>query len=66
LPDRGRAAFVSWRQHCPICRADCTQPRCEHEVSFVAEVAASEVTQAALGFLNSGDAAAVPAASLSA
>jgi ADP-heptose:LPS heptosyltransferase len=40
--------FVSWRQHCPICAADCTRPRCEHEVSFVADVPPEAVAEAAV------------------
>jgi hypothetical protein len=46
--------FASWRQHCPVCGADCTRPRCEHEVSFAADVPAEAVAEAALGFLRDG------------
>ncbi len=43
--------FVSWTTHCPECRRDCTDGRCDHEVSFVAAVPAGPVAAAALGFL---------------
>lgn len=59
--------FASWRQHCPVCGVDCTQPRCQHEASFVAEVSPADVTDAALGFLATRDSAeGVPAPRLSA
>lgn len=38
--------LISWTTRCPVCDRDCTRidvPRCEHEVSFVADVAAAEV-----------------------
>ncbi|HZP88290.1 MAG TPA: glycosyltransferase family 9 protein [Burkholderiales bacterium] len=40
--------FVSWRTHCPMCGRDCTNGRCDHEVSFVAEVPIAAVTGATL------------------
>jgi ADP-heptose:LPS heptosyltransferase len=52
--------FVSWRQHCPFCHADCTQPRCEHEVSFVADVPAEPVSHAALALLGEREHAEAP------
>jgi ADP-heptose:LPS heptosyltransferase len=42
--DRGRhRVHLSWTTKCPVCGRDCTQvgwtaPRCEHDVSFVADV----------------------------
>jgi len=41
---------LSWLTHCPVCGRDSTQPgwkaeRCEHQVSFVAEVAVEDVYQ---------------------
>jgi ADP-heptose:LPS heptosyltransferase len=42
--DRGRhRVHLSWTTQCPVCGRDCTQvgwtaPRCEHDVSFVADV----------------------------
>jgi len=46
---RGRhRAHLSWTTHCPVCGRDSTQvgwtaPRCEHDVSFVADVPADPV-----------------------
>jgi hypothetical protein len=37
---------VSWTTHCPVCGVTCTRqdvPRCEHDVSFVADVLADGV-----------------------
>jgi ADP-heptose:LPS heptosyltransferase len=38
--------LMSWTVRCPVCGRDCTQPdfpRCEHDVSFVADVTPDEV-----------------------
>jgi ADP-heptose:LPS heptosyltransferase len=40
--------LASWRIRCPRCGADCTQDRCDHPVSYVADVPVSEVVAAAL------------------
>jgi hypothetical protein len=40
--------FVSWRLTCPVCGIDCTRGMCEHRASFVADVPAGEVVEAAL------------------
>ena len=40
--------FVSWRLTCPVCGVDCTRGMCEHRASFVADVPAGEVVEAAL------------------
>lgn len=46
---RGRHRVqISWTSHCPVCGRDCTQvgwtsERCEHDVSFVADVSAEAV-----------------------
>ncbi|MCW2654116.1 MAG: putative glycosyl transferase [Mycobacterium sp.] len=38
--------LMSWTTRCPVCDRDCTRldvPRCEHDVSFVADVTPAEV-----------------------
>ncbi len=40
--------LASWRIHCPLCGADCTVDRCDHEASYVADVPVAEVVAAAL------------------
>lgn len=42
---------LSWRLSCPVCGRNCTQNRCDHAVSFVADVSVSEVFDAALDLL---------------
>jgi ADP-heptose:LPS heptosyltransferase len=44
--------FVSWTTHCPVCERDCTDARCDHEVSFVASVPPHAVRHAALEHLS--------------
>ncbi|PPF42720.1 glycosyltransferase family 9 protein [Pseudoclavibacter sp. AY1F1] len=54
---RGRhRALLSWVTACPVCGRDSTQvgwtaPRCEHDVSFVADVAVEEVLAEVLSLL---------------
>jgi ADP-heptose:LPS heptosyltransferase len=45
--ERHRVA-VSWRSECPGCGTDNTRERCEHETSFVADVAVDDVLEPAL------------------
>lgn len=42
---------ASWRTQCPVCGTDCVRDRCEHSVSFVADVPVDEVAEAALDLL---------------
>jgi ADP-heptose:LPS heptosyltransferase len=44
-------AVASWRLACPVCGVDCTRARCEHRVSFVADVPVEEVLAHALELL---------------
>lgn len=44
---------ISWRLHCPVCGLDCTQEKCGHDASFVADVTVEEVTDSALELLHS-------------
>ena len=44
---------TSWQVACPVCGTDCTRRQCEHLVSFVDAVEASEVIQSALQLLKS-------------
>jgi ADP-heptose:LPS heptosyltransferase len=39
---------ASWRLTCPVCGIDCTQGRCVHRASFVADVPTEEVVASAL------------------
>jgi ADP-heptose:LPS heptosyltransferase len=39
---------VAWRVQCPVCARDCVRDRCEHDVSFVADVGVDEVAESAL------------------
>jgi ADP-heptose:LPS heptosyltransferase len=41
-----RRHATSWRIACPVCGVENTSRRCEHDVSFVADVAVDEVLQA--------------------
>jgi ADP-heptose:LPS heptosyltransferase len=51
---RGRhRPLISWRVHCPVCGISSTEPRCEHDDSFVADVAADDVLSAARDLLTS-------------
>lgn len=46
--------LMSWTTRCPVCDRDCTRievPRCEHDVSFVADVRPQEVMDEAADFL---------------
>ena len=48
---------LGWTTHCPVCGVDCTaenpaSARCEHDVSFVAEVPWPEVLSSALDLLH--------------
>jgi ADP-heptose:LPS heptosyltransferase len=62
--DRGRhRPMVSWTIHCPECGLDCTRDLypargggsgCPHSVSFVADIPAVEVADAALDLLQEG------------
>jgi ADP-heptose:LPS heptosyltransferase len=53
----GRAlhrVHISWTAQCPVCGVDCTRqdvPRCEHDVSFVADVPPDEVLADVLDLL---------------
>lgn len=44
---------LGWTTRCPVCDVDCTQsaPRCEHDVSFVADVPWRGVLESALDLL---------------
>lgn len=45
--------IASWRLMCPLCGADCTSPnKCNHSVSFVADVNTHEVIEAALDLMS--------------
>jgi ADP-heptose:LPS heptosyltransferase len=47
--------LMSWTTHCPVCGRDCTHidvPRCEHDVSFVADVTPAEVMDEVSEFLS--------------
>jgi ADP-heptose:LPS heptosyltransferase len=51
---RGRhRPVISWRVHCPVCGVPSTEPRCEHDDSFVADVTTQEVLMAAHDLLQS-------------
>jgi ADP-heptose:LPS heptosyltransferase len=56
--DRGRHRVqLSWTTQCPVCGRDCTQvgwtsPRCEHDVSFVADVPTAPVLADAMELLS--------------
>jgi ADP-heptose:LPS heptosyltransferase len=44
--------MISWRLICPVCGVDCTsRDRCDHPVSFVADVNAEEVIEAAMDLI---------------
>lgn len=45
---------ISWRIDCPRCGVDCTQGRCEHGDSFVADVPVDEVAEAAVELAAAG------------
>jgi ADP-heptose:LPS heptosyltransferase len=47
-------AALSVRIHCPVCGAENLRSRCPHDVSFVADVAAPEVTSMATSLLPAG------------
>lgn len=34
---------ISWRTRCPVCGVDCMRGRCDHETSFVSDIAAADV-----------------------
>jgi ADP-heptose:LPS heptosyltransferase len=40
--------FPAWRSSCPVCGREVSEPRCEHDPSFVNEVPVAEVAKAAL------------------
>lgn len=51
---------LSWTTRCPVCGRDCTQvgwtsERCEHDVSFVADVPEEPVYEDAAGLLAAGE-----------
>jgi len=48
LCQHGHRAAMSARLACPVCGADNTATRCEHDVSFVADVPLEEVTALAI------------------
>jgi ADP-heptose:LPS heptosyltransferase len=49
---RGRhRPVISWRVRCPVCGVPATAPRCEHDDSFVADIAVEEVRTAAFDLL---------------
>jgi len=62
-PDRSRhRPMISWTLHCPVCGLDCTRDiypargggfGCTHKASFVADIPAVEVRDAALELLGS-------------
>jgi ADP-heptose:LPS heptosyltransferase len=60
--DRGRhRVHLSWTTRCPVCGRDCTQvgwtaPRCEHDISFVADVPTGPVLADATELLAASDA----------
>jgi ADP-heptose:LPS heptosyltransferase len=43
---------ISWRLACPVCGRDCTREECDHQASFVADVAVEEVLAAARDLLD--------------
>jgi ADP-heptose:LPS heptosyltransferase len=43
--------LISWQVHCPVCGTPSTAARCEHDDSFVTDVAVEEVIDAAIGLL---------------
>jgi ADP-heptose:LPS heptosyltransferase len=47
-------AALSVRVHCPVCGAENLRTRCPHDASFVADVAALEVTSMATSLLHAG------------
>lgn len=49
---RNRLA-ASWRLECPVCGTNCMQASCDHEASFVADVATEEVIDLAKDLLHS-------------
>ena len=40
--------FPSWQANCPVCGRHTSEPRCEHDDSFVTDVGVEEVAEAAL------------------
>ena len=40
--------FPSWQANCPVCGRHASEPRCEHDDSFVTDVRLEEVAEAAL------------------
>jgi ADP-heptose:LPS heptosyltransferase len=40
--------FPSWQSRCPVCGRHTSEPRCEHDDSFVSDVRLEEVAEAAL------------------
>lgn len=46
--------LLSWRLDCPACGRNCMREACGHQVSFVADVAVSEVLEAAEALLTCG------------
>lgn len=45
--------MISWRLECPVCGVDCTSSnRCNHSVSFVADVKTHEVIETAVELMN--------------
>lgn len=47
--------LLSWQLHCSECGADCTRDRCDHLVSYVADVSVDEVASAALELMACSD-----------
>jgi ADP-heptose:LPS heptosyltransferase len=44
--------LLSWRLNCPVCGLDCMREACGHQVSFVADVRAADVLEAAHALLD--------------
>jgi ADP-heptose:LPS heptosyltransferase len=53
--------FAAWRLACPVCGADCMAGGCTHDASFVADVPAGDVANAALELLAASREGAGPA-----
>ncbi|MBB6097391.1 ADP-heptose:LPS heptosyltransferase [Deinobacterium chartae] len=45
------AVLFSWQLYCPVCGTDTTRSRCEHDVSFVADVRVEDVLEEAFALL---------------
>jgi ADP-heptose:LPS heptosyltransferase len=52
--------FPAWQSSCPVCGRQASEPRCEHDPSFVTEVSIDDVAGAALDLWASGRATPSP------